>query len=343
MQGNKNKRNKKLMNITDDTIYVHNGTPLVHTQINDKISGFLPAIHTKLAEEPRLTVNVGKMTLSQWRSVVTFFTQVNKKEKSEAQVRLFYSDEKQNWKIWAFPQKSNTGMTTSELPDDEEWNVQWNAVTENGVYYQWGTIHSHCNAGAFASSTDKDDEANNPGIHITIGHLDKEIIDLDIRFTLICPGGPNKSAHVSQQKVNVFDFIDIDNCINQYLTDEAPACVRNYARTMTLKANTADHADSGLIEQWTKNRRENKPTPTKYFFDRDTIDGEHYYGKSYTPLSQPETYKDLCNDYPLHFIRNAANPEKNKYKVKHKKLPAKNVKVWTAGPQKIENQQLVTD
>ena len=90
---------------------------------------------------------------------VSFFNQINKKEKSEAQVRLFYSDEKQDWKIWAFPQKSNTGMTTSELPEDPEWNEQWNSVTENGLYYQWGTIHSHCNAGAFASGTDKNDEA----------------------------------------------------------------------------------------------------------------------------------------------------------------------------------------
>jgi hypothetical protein len=38
------------MNITNSTIYVHNGIPLVHAQINSKISGFLPAIHTKLAE-----------------------------------------------------------------------------------------------------------------------------------------------------------------------------------------------------------------------------------------------------------------------------------------------------
>lgn len=319
MQRNKNKRSKNSMNITDDTIYVHNGTPLVHTQINDKISGFLPAIHTKLAEEPRLTVNVGKITLSQWRSVVTFFNQVNKNEKSEAQVRLFYSDEKRNWKIWAFPQKSNTGMTTSELPDDEEWNIQWNAVTENGAYYEWGTGHSHCNAGASASSTDKNDEANSPGIHITIGHLDKEIIDLDIRFTLICPGGPNKSAHVSQQKVNVFDFIDIDNCINQYMTNEAPACVRNYARTMTLKANTADHADVDLIEEWTKNRRENKPTPTKYFFDGDLLaDREQsYYERAQSALH----YGGYDHNYPA--FSNAANVEKNKYKVKHKKLPVK--------------------
>jgi len=77
------------MNITNSTIYVHNGIPLVHAQINSKISGFLPAIHTKLAEEPKLSVKVGKITLTQWRSVVSFFNEINKKEKSEAQVRLF--------------------------------------------------------------------------------------------------------------------------------------------------------------------------------------------------------------------------------------------------------------
>lgn len=316
------------MNITNDTIYVHNGIPLVHMQINEKISGFLPAAHTKLADEPRLTVKVGKITLCQWRSVVSFFSKVNQKEKSEAQVRLFYSDERQNWRIWAFPQKSNTGMTTSELPEDPEWNTQWNSATENGVYYQWGTIHSHCNAGAFASGTDKNDEANSPGLHITIGHLDKELIDLDVRFTLICPGGQDKPAHVSQQKVNVFDFVDCG--VDKYLTKEAPQNLRNYANTTTLKLNTSDNADSELVELWMENRRVLKQEPIKYndykqygfadheieFYDRAQAffagGGNNNYGQISSPI--------ISSSSPSY--GNSGNVKRKK------KLPAKKIKEY---------------
>jgi hypothetical protein len=321
------------MNITDNTIYVHNGIPLVHTQINDKISGFLPAAHTKLADEPRLSVSVGKITLTQWRSVVSFFSEINKREKSEAQVRLFYSDERQNWKIWAFPQKSNTGMTTSEIPDDPEWNDQWNNITENGLYYQWGTIHSHCNAGAFASSTDKDDEANSPGLHITIGHLDKDLIDLDIRFTLICPGNKDKPAYVSQQKVNLFDFVDCE--VEKYLTNVAPPSLRNYANTTTIKMNTSDQADSALVEEWIKNRRE-KQEPRKYY-QQNFIDEENdYYSKAREYFMSSERYNNQTPISSLPAINN-----KNIKRVKNKKLPQKNINVYKSpGIKELEKQNM---
>jgi len=322
------------MNITNNTIYVHNGIPLVHAQINSKISGFVPAIHTKLAEEPKLSVNVGKITLTQWRSVVSFFNEINKKEKSEAQVRLFYSDEKQDWKIWAFPQKSNTGMTTSELPEDPEWNEQWNSVTENGLYYQWGTIHSHCNAGAFASGTDKNDEANNPGLHITIGHLDKDLIDLDIRFTLICPGNENRGAYVSQQKVNVFDFVDCQ--VDKYLTDAAPDHLRNYANTMELKTNTSDQADSSMVEGWIKNRR-TQPEPKKYYYQNGlNVDDIDYYERRQALFASDDYSKYNNTNYTL------MDGENNIKQLKKRKLPAKDIKMYkykSAGVKALEKQE----
>lgn len=323
------------MNITNNTIYVHNGIPLVHAQINSKISGFLPAIHTKLAEEPRLCVKVGKITLTQWRSVVSFFNKVNNKEKSEAQVRLFYSDEKQDWKIWAFPQKSNTGMTTSELPNDPEWNDQWNSVTENGLYYQWGTIHSHCNAGAFASQTDKNDEANNPGLHITIGHLDKELIDLDIRFTLICPGNENRGAHVSQQKVNVFDFVDCQT--DKYFTGEAPDHLRNYANTIELKTNTSDQADSAMVEIWSKNRRI-QPEPKKYYQESWDADDMDYYERRQALFGSEHYSKHNNVKYTL------VDGENNIKQPKQNKSPQKNTKIYkykSSGIKKLEEQKNV--
>jgi HD superfamily phosphohydrolase len=138
----------------------------------------------------------------------------------------------------------------------------------------------------------------------------------------------------------VFDFVDIDSCIDQYMTDDAPACVRNYARTMTIKANTADHADVDLVEQWTKNRRQNKPTPTKYFFDGDLLSDRE---QSYYERAQSALHSGAYNhNYPA--FSGAANPEKNKYKIKHKKLPAKETKykVYKSSEiKKLEDQEPV--
>lgn len=249
-------------------LYIHSGKPLIKKEINDKLSGFFPVEYEEIKEDPSLEVHFNKMNLSLWRTIASFFRKVNKEEKAEAQVRLFYSDIDRHWKAWAFPQEKDTGMTTKELPDHETFQSQMNKILDGGKYYQWGTCHSHCNMGAFQSGTDKNDEQNSPGIHITIGKIDEKEIDIHVRFTVVIPGKivVNEQGEETVENAQVFfcpikmsDFIEIPQ---DYVGIKAPKAIQEYTANFLIKQNSEELVEESLIEEWMKNRLE---APKKSF------------------------------------------------------------------------------
>lgn len=119
-----------------------------------------------------------KITKAQWDEMLAFFKWTYSEHKSEAQVRMFVHPQ-HGWKIWAFPQKGGTGMTTKEV-ETPEFAAQRAAIGEG--YVQWGTVHHHCSSGSFQSSVDTNDEKSVEGIHITVGWMDKPIHDIHCRM-----------------------------------------------------------------------------------------------------------------------------------------------------------------
>lgn len=117
-----------------------------------------------------------KIPLEEWQKVAAFFKCMYDETKSEVQVRLYLNKEEKIWKAWAFPQKRGTGMTTTEL-DEKEGDERVKAGIAKG-WIEGGTIHSHCNAQAFQSSTDRENEKTKNGVHITIGKIDEGEYDL---------------------------------------------------------------------------------------------------------------------------------------------------------------------
>lgn len=93
--------------------------------------------------------------------VVRFFKAVYEKHKSEAAVLLHYSSEK-GWEISVPPQKVTAA------------HADYDATERLEGYNCVGTMHSHARMSAFHSGTDIHDEAEQDGIHITIGDLDYE-------------------------------------------------------------------------------------------------------------------------------------------------------------------------
>lgn len=278
-------------------IYVHKGVPLYKKEVSNNIEGFFPLEYIELKEDPCLQVNVGKMSLSLWRTIAAFFRKVNKDEKAEAQVRLFYSDEKKQWKAHAFPQKKDTGMTTKELGDHPQFNVEMEEILENGVYSQWGTIHSHCNAGAFQSATDKSDETSSPGLHITMGKIDEQKIDLHSRFTLIIPGNITKDEQGEVKlgpaqkylcSINLSDFVEIsENVIGK----DAPKEIVKFAFDFMITNNCEDDIDEALIKLWMDNRIEQLKLETvKSTYHPLNKDWYVNYkgGSTYTPSEKTE-------------------------------------------------------
>jgi hypothetical protein len=137
---------------------------------SDLIEGFTPTPITE--QEPFFKWKGGKIPLSLWHGVNAFFEWAYKEFQSESIVQLFYNSSTGEWKAWAMPQFVGTGMTVSQSKEQEHWDIfDANQRRFLDGFDAFGSIHNHCKAGAFQSSTDADDERGKNGIHITVGNL----------------------------------------------------------------------------------------------------------------------------------------------------------------------------
>lgn len=132
------------------------------------------------AKEVDLHWKGGKIPARILWECLAWFRKVNEKYSSEAQARLGYNPETKEWCWTAFPQYVVAGLYSKEIPTDEltaEQNAMRLRATKemaDGGFMEAGTIHSHCDAGAFASGTDDKDEISQNGIHITLGNISSE-------------------------------------------------------------------------------------------------------------------------------------------------------------------------
>ena len=306
-------------------LYIHKGIPLMEKQVNDKVAGFFPVEFTELKEEPKAKVNIGKISLSLWRTINFFFKAVAIKEKSEAQVRLFYSDVDSQWKAHAFPQKANTGMTTKELCDNPGFQGQMNEIIENGKYYQYGTIHSHVYASAFQSGVDKNDEAGCPGVHITIGKLDQSNIDISQRFTVIVPGVISQDEQgnefvVSKAKkffmpIDMQNFVQIPEDIYGSTKSEE---LRKIIFNFVISENSEELVDHELVKKWMENRIEEEAKPEiKYILhkDKDEYDHSSFHSKQLMMFdSSNKDYKKGSKKNNRYKVQNCI-PNSSTYKI----------------------------
>lgn len=148
------------------------------------VPGFMDCLleHTVSSTSGRLTFTV-PIPAAEWHKVLAFFKWSFDTYKSETQVRMYVNPTARTWKAWAFPQKANTGMTAIELGDHERFAVQ-RAQFPDPEWLYFATVHHHCMAGAFQSGTDESNEKGIPGLHITVGHMDRAVYDLHARLYL---------------------------------------------------------------------------------------------------------------------------------------------------------------
>ena len=130
-----------------------------------------------------------KIAPEQWHQVLSFFRWTHKEMQSESQIRLYVNPKLGRWGAWAFPQVARTGMSAREVPTPEspekakERFASWQSEPSDDWLY-FGTVHHHCSASAFQSSTDEQNEWNQDGLHLTVGRLDDERHDLHARLYL---------------------------------------------------------------------------------------------------------------------------------------------------------------
>lgn len=134
-----------------------------------------------------------------WPSVLAFMKWTYDEYKSESQLRLYLNTESKKWGAFAHPQEARTGMTTKLIGDgvketESESRARAALMGDDnpGNWMYFGTVHHHCNMGAFQSGTDASDEEggfNNAahgdgGLHITIGKMGEKKYDFHARLYL---------------------------------------------------------------------------------------------------------------------------------------------------------------
>jgi len=82
--------------------------------------------------------------------------------KAECSAYLTFNDATEVWRLF-IPEQYVSHTSVNHKLDVGQIRDGFRAV---------GTIHSHCDFGAFHSGTDKHDMGKMPGLHITIGHVD---------------------------------------------------------------------------------------------------------------------------------------------------------------------------
>lgn len=191
----------------------------------------------------------------EWHKVLSFFQWTHDTHKCESQVRIYYNSVESRWAFWAYPQMITAGLASNELeehPDHGRQRLQFNK--DDGWMY-FGTVHHHCNASAFQSGHDLNNEHNQDGLHITIGGMGDKRYTMHERLYLMTGGSSQLINH------DLSWFWDIGDSVN-----ELPPWVRK-----VLPSNIEDQLARGAMcekapdgtefpDQW-KDNLVKKPEP----------------------------------------------------------------------------------
>lgn len=153
--------------VARDGIYLHRQTEAGDAFVKVKGIPWLqnPDISFKL-KLPKIPARIIGQAL-------TFFRKVFEKHNSEAYVTLLYSNKLNTFRLWCPVQTVSKGSVNYDRTDrpsfQEQSEDEWQMV---------GTIHSHCDFSAFHSGTDTFDESTFDGIHVTLGHVNRQQISI---------------------------------------------------------------------------------------------------------------------------------------------------------------------
>jgi hypothetical protein len=164
----------------------------------------------------------------------------------EVVLRLFISADKNEIVIFPLSQIYGTGMSIKEEISNEERE----AWAKEGLI-EAGTVHSHCDGGAFQSSTDKHDEEARDGLHLTVGKLKSDQFDIHSRMTWTIPGEEKDGKVIrasirTSQSPNLADWFTFPNHVLAFIAAE-PELERDVIKYILTKP---PHAGVRYPEQW---------------------------------------------------------------------------------------------
>ncbi len=175
--------------VAKDGIYLKKKIGIVDALVKvDKIS-YLKDVETYA----RLTIP--KISEKLFGRILSFFREVYKVHKSEAAALIYFNQDRKEFKVEIPAQKVSFSKAD---------------YVRNKAFKDFSflaTVHSHSNFGAFHSGTDTSDEKNLDGLHITLGHVDEEFVDIA------------SSVVINGERFSCF--------INEYIKDIKPVIVKS--------------------------------------------------------------------------------------------------------------------
>jgi hypothetical protein len=175
-----------------------------------------------------------------------FFRMVYAKIKTESSVYICYNDNDGTYHLYVPEQYVTHGSVNHRLPA---------GAIESSVgagYRAIGTIHSHCNFSAFHSATDRHDMDGMPGLHITIGHVDRE--EPEMVFAL--------SVNKAKFDVERADIVDEEKTADRNGYSTAPEWWMNYVHEGQAPwGHTGVTTRYGTHRQPVKSKAPKKTTP----------------------------------------------------------------------------------
>lgn len=193
-----------------------------------------------------------KIPPEEWHKMLAFFQWSYDTTHSETQVRLYVNHRLNTWSVWAYPQEARTGMSAKELEEHRDFQSQRLQFNPDDKWLYFGTVHHHCNAGAFQSGTDERDERDKDGLHITVGNMGSERYTMHERFYLCGQLIPHDLSWF-------WDIGDAMSTVPDWAAKLLPADIKDQlARGAMIKKAPKDTA---FPKQWEDNLIYEKPKP----------------------------------------------------------------------------------
>lgn len=226
---------------------------------------------------------------------VKFFKYVYDKISTEAGLIILYFEKDKRYELYCPNQTVSTGSVHWE--NEKE-------LTPEGVL-RIGTIHSHGGGSAFHSGTDKDDEKDFAGIHITIGHIND--INPSIVASVVVDG--NRFPLSGERLINHIELDLIENNLNNekdvkiysiYDELEAKSGFYNFSSNSTYgneKRINVDVLNCDYPEEWNSKYTHN--IPKRYHWDGNKLVEyskydyqNNFYNRNHSNNWEKEWYKN---------------------------------------------------
>jgi len=232
---------------------------------------------------------------------VGYFRYIYQQCNSEGGLILNFYPETERYELHCPSQKVSPGSV--------DWNNEKEPIPQDAI--RIGSIHSHGSGMAFHSSTDKEDEKNFDGLHITIGHMNNNVHSIVVSIAV-----NGNRFKLNEKQISEYIDIDVIPIENNPESKKWESCVSTskYIDSDERKF-TLESSDCIFPNEW-KNKFEYK-APKIYRWDTnskqliETDDYDKYMRRYYEKEYDWSKWGNVNNNVPKYPLMQKSNCFKN--------------------------------